>query len=98
MLDLLVDIENPGLYRVTVDFTEAPDYGTLRVEIDGRPSPAQFNGYVPAVTRSGAVDLGAFQFGADAPKISFRIVGRDRQSRGYFVGISRLVLTPAGAP
>ena len=74
----------------------APDYGQLRFEIDGQPSATIFDGVAPQVLPSGPVQLGTFPLAAGQRRVSLLLVGKHARSSGYFVGIDKLRLYPAG--
>jgi hypothetical protein len=98
VLDLVVDVATPGRYEVTLFLTRAPDYGNVQVEVDGKRSPASFDGYARRVVQSGAVRAGMFQLPQGPRKISLMIIGKSPQSTNYYVGIDRIVLTQSTAP
>jgi hypothetical protein len=98
VIDLTVDVQKAGRYRVTADLTRAPDFATLGAEVDGQASGLKFDGFSPQVVREERVELGAFTLGPGPRKISFLIVGKNSQSSSYRVGIDRLVLTPLSRP
>lgn len=96
VLDLLVDIPVGSKYAVEAYFTRAPDYGQVKIEVDGKPSPVTFDGMAPAVAQTGPTQLGNFPLPAGQRRISFMIVGKHPQSSGYYAGIDRIRLYPAG--
>ncbi|TAK51930.1 MAG: hypothetical protein EPO25_14995 [Gammaproteobacteria bacterium] len=97
VLDLVVDVPAASKYAVEIYLTRAPDYGKLSFEVDGQPSAMTFNGSSPAVAPSGPFQLGTFALQAGQRKVSLMIVGKDADSTGYFAGIDKLRLYPAGA-
>jgi hypothetical protein len=93
-IDLTVDVEKAGRYRVTADMTRAPDFAFLTAKVDGQPSTLKFDGFSPQVVREARVELGTFTLGAGPRKVRFTIVGRNSLSTDYRAGIDRIVLTP----
>jgi hypothetical protein len=98
VLDLVIDIPAPGTWGVELYLTRAPDYGDLKVEVDGKPAAVEFSGYAARVSLSGPVVAGRFLLQPGPRRISFMIVGKDRQSTGYFAGIDQVKLYPVGGP
>lgn len=96
VLDLLVDIPVGSKYAIEAYFTRAPDYGQMKIEVDGKPSPVTFDGMAPKVAQTGPTQLGNFPLPAGQRRISFMIVGKHPQSSGYYAGIDRIRLYPAG--
>lgn len=96
MLDLLIDIPVGSGYAIEVYFTRAPDYGQLKIEVDGRASPVTFDAIAPQVVQTGPTQVGNFPLQAGQRRISFMIVGKHPQSKGYYAGIDRIRLYPAG--
>jgi hypothetical protein len=94
-LDLLVDVPQAGTWSVELGLTQAPDYGELQLEVDGRAVPARFDGYAPRVTGPVTVRLGAFPLRAGARRVSLMIVGKNRASTGFLVGVDRVLLRQA---
>lgn len=96
VLDLTIDVPAASKYAVEIYLTRAPDYGQLSFEIDGRKSATTFDGMAPAVMRSGPVQLGTFALQPGPRQLSLMIIGRHAQSTGYYAGIDKLRLYPAG--
>jgi hypothetical protein len=95
VLDLRVDVKTVGSYRVTLALTKGPDYGLIQAEVGGKASGVKFDGFSPRVTRDESVDLGVFPLEPGARNVSLMIIGRNSQSKGYLVGIDRILLKPA---
>lgn len=98
VLDLIVDVPVAATYAVELYVTRAPDYGDLRIEIDGKPAALTVQGFAPSVMAPIPLQIGKFSLAAGQRKISFMITGKFPQSTNYFVGIDRVRLYPAGAP
>ncbi len=82
-------------YRVCVLATAAPDYGIVRVELDGKPVGAEFDLYSGRVCPSGALELGTHALAAGQHRISFTAVGKNRVSDGHAFGLDAVELLPA---
>jgi hypothetical protein len=98
VLDLLVDVPVAATYTLEIYLTRAPDYADLSIEVDGTPSPVEFSAFAAGVMAPGPTQAGKFSLQPGPRKVSLMITGKYPQSTGYFVGIDRVVLYPAGAP
>ncbi|MBM5812636.1 MAG: hypothetical protein FJ191_11840 [Gammaproteobacteria bacterium] len=96
-LELVFDVPVSGRYSMEMHFTRAPDYGLLRLDLDGEPAGEGFDGFDPGVVPSGPVALGTFTLAAGTHRIRVTLTGKSRQSSGYFAGIDRLRLVPVTA-
>jgi hypothetical protein len=98
VLDLILDVPAAATYAVELYMTRAPDYGILKIEVDGKASPVEFYGYSPRVIGANPVQVGKFSLQAGQRKISFMIIDKNENSAGYAAGIDRVKLYPVGAP
>lgn len=96
VLDLLVNVPAPSMYALEIYMTRAPDFGQVRFEVDGKPSEMTFDGTAPQVMTSGPIQLGKFPLQAGQRRVSLMITGKHAQSTGYYVGVDKLRLYPAG--
>jgi hypothetical protein len=96
VLDLLVDIPAAATYAMELYPTRAPDYGQVKIQVDGQDAPATLDGYSPRVMAPTPRQIGKFALGQGQRKISFMIVGKNRSASGYLVGIDRIRLYPVG--
>ena len=83
------EVPKPGRYRVSLVYTVAPDYGVVRVFVQGQPV-RDLDGYAPAVGVR-RVQLGDFQLQGRIPLV-FTVFDRAPPSQGHFVGLDRLEL------
>ena len=87
-----------GTYELTGYFTKAPDYGDVRVRLNGVALGPIVRGYAPAVEATGPLALGRVTLRAGDNPIVVEIVGKDARSAGYsggyLVGIDGFVLRP----
>jgi hypothetical protein len=97
-LDLLVDVPSTGSWSVEVDLTRAPDYARVQFEVDGNRVLDRFEGYAPQVSGPVTVPLGTFALQPGPRRVSLVIVGRDRASTGWLVGVDRIRLRPVSLP
>ena len=86
-----------GRYRVFARFLTAPDYGTVRLEVNGRPAEGQpIDLYGPAVRPSEEVDLGTFDLKPEGNELSVQLVGaNDAAIKRFLFGLDYLRLEPA---
>ncbi len=96
VLDLIVDVPAASQYAVEIYMTRAPDYGRVSFEIDGKPGAYVFDGMNVQVLATGPQQLGKFPLQAGQRRVSLMIVGKYKDSTGYYVGIDKLRLYPAG--
>jgi len=96
VLDLVIDVPASSKYVVEIYMTRAPDYGKLQFEIEHQQSDMPFDGMAPEVMLSGPIPLGTFPLQAGKRRVSLMITGKYAQSTGYYVGIDKLRLYPAG--
>lgn len=94
VLDLILDVPVDAIYAVELHMTRAPDFGQLRIQVDGKDVPATFDGYSPTVVPSGPVPIGSFNLGSGPRKVSFMIVGKNRNATGFLAGIDFIRLSP----
>lgn len=93
---LTVSVEVPARerYELLLFHTVAPDYGRVRVFVDGSPR-ADFDGHAPQVARR-QVALGALQLSAGMHQLVFTLFAKADASNGFLVGLDRLELRSAG--
>ena len=96
VLDLTFEVPASAVYAVEVYFGRAPDYAQVAMEIDGKASPAMFNGYAPRVAPPGPTQAGKFPLQAGTRKLSLKISGKVAQSTGYLVGLDQVKFYSAG--
>lgn len=93
VLDLILDIPEEAIYAVELHMTRAPDYGRLRIQVDGSDVPDIFDGYAPTVVPSGPISVGTFNLMPGPRKVSFMIAGKNQKATGFFAGIDFIRLT-----
>jgi hypothetical protein len=91
VLDLTLDVPTRAMYEVELHMTRAPDYGRLKIQVDGK-NAAQFDGYAPAVAPSGPISVGTFDLGPGPGKLSFMIWDKNTKATGFLVGIDYIRL------
>jgi hypothetical protein len=86
-----------GAYEIVGRFTRAPDYGDVRLHVNGRALDPVLRGYAPRVEATGPVSFGRVPLRAGDNELVVEIVGKDPRARGYsdgyLVGIDAITLT-----
>ncbi|MGA2068528.1 MAG: C1 family peptidase [Thermoguttaceae bacterium] len=93
-VELALEVRQPGRYRLRVLATAAPDFGTIRMALDGRWLEPQFDLYCGRVSPSGTLELGTHGFTAGRHRIRFSNTGKNAASAGYSFGIDAIDLLP----
>ncbi len=91
-VELAMDVRKAGRYRLRVLATAAPDYGTIRMALDGKLLGPRFDLYCGRVSPSGTLELGDYNLGAGQHRIRFVSVGKNPASAGFSFGIDAIDL------
>jgi len=85
-----------GTYELVGYFTQAQDYGDVRLSVNGRAVSPIVRGYAPTVQATGPLSFGRVTLRAGTNDVVLEIVGKDPRSRGYsdgyLVGIDGFLL------
>ena len=77
----------------------APDYGIIRVALDGKPAGPPFDLYSGMVGPSGPLELGVHTLAATKHRIRFTAMGKNAVSESFCFGVSAVdLLSAAQAP
>lgn len=95
-LELAISVTQPAEYAIDMDFTRAPDYARVSVDIDGA-SGAAFDGYGSSVLPPSTLHAGSYFLAAGSHALRVRIDGKHPQSTGYLVGLDRIELSPVAS-
>ena len=76
--------------------TAGPDFGTIRMALDGKRLEPQFDLYCGRVSPSGTLELGTHTFTAGEHRVRFSAVGKNAASEGYSFGIDAIDLLAPG--
>ena len=93
-VELAFDVRKPGRYRFRVLATAAPDFGAIRVALDGKWLERRFDLYCGRVSPSGTLELGVYNFAAGRHRIRFESVGKNAGSGGFAFGLDAIDLLP----
>jgi hypothetical protein len=91
-VELSFQVGKAGRYRVRVIATAAPDYGTIRIALDGRAQQPDFDLYAGRVCPAGALELGEHALAAGKHTLRFTAVGKRAGSSNYFFGLDAVDL------
>ena len=93
--ELALVVRKAGRYRLRVLGAVAPDYGIVRVTLDGTPAGRDFDLYSGRLSPSGSLELGTFDLTAGRHRLRFACVGKNAASAGYFFGLDAVDLLSA---
>jgi hypothetical protein len=84
---------SPGVYRAALRLTKSPDYGKLRIVLDGRTILSEFDGYAPQPESAEPIDLGNLALPDETHRITVLVLDKAADSTGYGFGLDCLQLT-----
>jgi hypothetical protein len=93
-IELLVTENVAGARKVALEATKAPDYGKLRLTINGQAA-GSFDGYAEPPQLSGPIELGVFEPKDGKLVLRVEVTGANAQARDgkYYFGLDRLILS-----
>ena len=91
-LELELPVKKAAVYRVRVLATCAPDFGIVRVSLDGKTCPEDFDLYSGRVSPSGSLELGQHQLSTGKHRLRFTVVGNNASSSGFVFGLDTIDL------
>lgn len=89
-LTLYLDVTTAGSYALAVRYTQAPDYGDVRVFVGGK-ALADLSGYAAGV-RAARAELGDVKLAAGKNQVVFTVFRRPQASQGSYVGLDAFEL------
>ena len=100
VMTLTFEIAERGVYALVGAFTRAPDYGIVRVSLDGLSEseavPVEIDLYGTEVLPTVEIPLGVHQLAAGSHRVMLEITGKNSQAHaGHMVGIDFLRVTQA---
>ena len=94
-LELILDTEKDGRYKLVAELTKARDYGIIQFHIDGIKVGKPIDLYNPDVVPTGPIEVGAVDLKAEKHVVLVEILGKNEKAvPSYMVGIDRLRLVP----
>ena len=94
-VQLRFEVVNPGNYHVRLLATSAPDYGKIRIALDGKPAGPEVDLYAGRVSPTGELELGVHEMAAGPHTLHVVSVGKAAASGGFSFGLDALDLVPA---
>jgi hypothetical protein len=94
-LTLPVNAPSAGTYEIVGYFTQAPDYGKVRLKVGDETMGPEVNLYASGVRATGPVSFGKAALKSGSNPLTLELTGKDEKSVGYLVGLDALVLKPA---
>ncbi|MBN1346099.1 MAG: DUF2961 domain-containing protein [Phycisphaerae bacterium] len=88
------DVPKAGTYEIEMGFCKSNDYATLDTYVDGKKIGPRLDNYSPTIVHTGPVRFGKVELKAGPHVLEFRVVGRNKQSQGYYMGFDYLELKP----
>jgi hypothetical protein len=88
-----VPVPAGGRYRMELYAAYGPDYGNLRVLLDGRVVKREIRAWAPLVTPSGIIVLGASRLSQGAHTLRIEIGAKQAASHGHNLALDALRLT-----
>ncbi len=97
-LTIPLEVATAGTYELVGFFTRAPDYGIVRLHLNGAPLQPLLDGYSRRVEATGPVSFGRAPMKAGANELTLELLGKDERAAGYsdghLVGIDGFLLRP----
>lgn len=94
-LDLKLPVAKAGKFRLSGQFTKAPDYAIAQLYLDGEKLGQPIDLYHESVIPSGLLALGLRELTAGEHKLSLEIVGaNDKAVKSYMVGLDYVKIEP----
>jgi Papain family cysteine protease len=90
VVDLDLTIREGGLFHFTILATCAPDYGKIRVELDGEARGTVLDLYGGRVFPSGPVEIGDISLKAGRHRLRLASAGKNEFSEGFSFGIDAI--------
>lgn len=87
-----VDAKCGGMHQVAVWLTKAPDYAKVKVSVDGKAVGKPIDLYDNEVVPTGKIVLSDVDLAAGLHEVCFKVVGRNKASRGWSLGVDCLSL------
>jgi hypothetical protein len=95
-LELLLDAEKDGNYKIVAELTKSKDYGIVQFYFNNEKIGQPIDLYNPEVIPTGELVIGSAELKAGRYPVVIEIIGKnDAAIPGYMVGIDRLRFVPA---
>jgi len=91
-VELGVEVRTSGRYRLRVLASAAPDFGAIRVALDGTPLEPDFDLYAGRVCPSGSLELGDHDLTVGTHRRRFTALRKNVVSQNFFFGLDAIDL------
>jgi hypothetical protein len=97
-MEVLLPVGAGEQYDLSAAMTQAPDYGYVRLSVDGVAVGQVFDGYhAGGMVLTGPVQFGSVALAAGRHRLRLTVTDHNPASTGYFAGIDTVTLTPRAA-
>jgi hypothetical protein len=93
-LTLKVPVAKAGRYEVAVKWTSSWDYGIYQMSLNGQPVGKKLDLYTADTKSAPPANLGVFDLPAGTFELKLQCVGKNAESKGVFLGLEEIDLTP----
>jgi hypothetical protein len=94
-VELAFDVPTAGRFRVRLLGTAAPDYGRIRVTLNGAAVESEFDLYSGRVCPAGSLELGRHDLPAGSQRLRLDVVGKAPAASGHAFGLDALDILAA---
>jgi len=94
-LGLIFHVRQAGRYRVRLLATAGPDYGKIKVALDGRAVNSVFDLYCGRISPSGSLELDQHDLTAGNHQVRCTVIGRNPASSNFYFGLDAIDLLAA---
>ena len=91
-VELAFDVHQAGRYRVRLLGTAGPDYGTIRVALDGVIVGPAFDLYSGRVCPAGSLELGRHDLAVGKHRLRCSVVGKNPAASNFYFGLDAIDL------
>jgi len=94
---LEVPVPEEGVYEVSAHLTNAPNYGRVRLLINGEPAGGIFDGYNTRVGRGPRLTMGEVFLGKGINRFKLLVTGKNPAATNYWLGVDDFILRRVGS-
>lgn len=91
-IDIAINVPQSRSYDFIVKYTESWDYAEIQAFLDGKAFGPQVDAYSPTVVPRAPLTLGKPALNAGRHILRFQVVGHNRESKGYLMGIDHVIV------
>ena len=98
-IELEINVPVAGKYSLFGCFTNAPDYGIVKISVDGQTLLESLDLYSKTLKRSEELALGSLDLKQGVQKLQIELIGKNKNAvPGMMFGLDYLLLTAASDP